>query len=170
MKILIVDDDVQVLRWLGNAFTTTLRGYLVLTAMTANQGLNLIKQERPDVIVMDVRLGPVSGMDLLEDYANYMKDYSPAVIVITAYDDEKAKKRAEELKVDAFLLKPFRQEVLLSATLKAIKKQLELKLRSIDFMLKGFESSQKDVSGSYDFLDEKRRNRSSGKPEQDSER
>ena len=166
MKILIVDDDMEVIRWLGNAFTTLLKGYLVLTATTANQGLNFIKSEKPEVIIMDVRLGPLSGMALLEDYSQHVKDYFPSVIVISAYDDEAAKKRSEALKVDAFLLKPFHQDVLLRETLRAIKKQLETKLRSVDLALKGFEAKQNAVAGSHDFLKDRLDKRSNTKKEE----
>ena len=136
VKILIVDDDLEIVRVLGNAFTTMLRGYQVFTALTANQGLNYIKQERPDIIIMDVRLGPVSGMDLLEDYPKHTQDYRPHLIVITAYDDEKAKKRAEELKVAAYLQKPFSQELLLITVFESVKKYHDSHSQNAEFILK----------------------------------
>lgn len=139
IKILIVDDDLEIVRFLGTTFTTLLKDYLVLTATTANAGLNYIKREKPDVIIMDVRLGPKSGMDLLEDYPKYMQDYCPRIIVITAYDDEKAKKKAEELKVDAFLRKPFEQNELLSKVFRSIEACLENELRNVQFAGRAFE-------------------------------
>lgn len=166
MKILVVDDDVEVVRWIGNAFTTLMEGYLMLTATTANQGLNFIKGEKPEVIIMDVRLGPVSGMDLLEDYTKHSKGYRPSMIVITAYEDEAAKKRAEALKVDAYLRKPFSRQELLAAILRAIRRQYELKIHSVDLVLKGLEATPKNVSGSHDFLEEKSRERKKDNPDQ----
>lgn len=145
MKILIVDDDVDVIRSLGNAFTTLLKGYQVFTAMTANQGLNIIKREQPEAIVMDVRLGPVSGMDLLADYGKYIKDYRPRVIVITAYDDEKAEKQAEELKVDAYLRKPFNQDELYDAVTNSLAEYHESQARSLRLLQKGFQKKKKAV-------------------------
>ena len=157
MKILIVDDDVDVIRSLGNAFTTLLRGYQVFTALTANQGLNIIKREQPDVIVMDVRLGPISGMDLLEDYSKHIKDYRPRVIVITAYDDEKAKKRAEELEVDAYLRKPFSQDELYAAVLNSLAEYHESQAAMIRRLLKSFEHKNKAVDTADKELKEKLR-------------
>ena len=144
LKILIVDDDLEIVRSLGNAFTTMLRGYQVFTAITGNQGLNYIKQEKPEIIIMDVRLGPVSGMDLLEDYPKHAQDYHPHIIVITAYDDERAKKRAEELKVDAYLQKPFPQEILLIKVLESIKKYHDSGSRNVDFALRAFRRKLED--------------------------
>lgn len=154
LKILIVDDDLEIVRVLGNAFTTMLRGYQVFTATTANQGLNYIKQEKPEVIIMDVRLGPISGMDLLEDYPKHTQDFRPHLIVITAYDDEKAKKRAEELKVDAYLRKPFSQKRLVVTVFESIKKYHESETRNVDFALQALrrklddqDDTQKGLSG-----------------------
>jgi len=138
-----VDDDLEVVRYLGNTFTTLLQGYLVLTATTANQGLNFIKAEKPDVIVMDVRLGPASGMDLLEDYPKHIQGYKPHLIVITAYDDEKVKRRAEELKVDAYLPKPFSREMLLDAVLGSLENYHESHLQMIHFARRAFRDKGK---------------------------
>lgn len=157
MKILVVDDDVDVLRSIGNAFTTLLKGYLVLTATTANQGLNFIKQEKPEVIIMDVRLGPLSGMDLLEDYPKHTGGYTPRVIVITAYDDERVRRRAKELSVEAFIMKPLRKNTLLAAALGAIKKQLLSELGSVELALKAFEGEQTGITQADEYLDLKKR-------------
>ena len=155
MKILVVDDDVEVLRSLGNTFTTLLRGYLVLTAMTANQGLSLIKEQKPEIIVMDVRLGPISGMDLLEDYPRHMQDYHPRVVVITAYDDESAKKRAADLKVDAFLLKPFTKDVLLSTVFSSIENYYEGELKMVRLAKQAFQKKDAARQQTRDELNKK---------------
>jgi len=91
VKILVVDDDLGVLDSLGSIFTTLMQGYLVLNATSANQGLSIIKEQKPDIIIVDVRLGPKSGMDLISDYYAWINQqksgYKPVFIVITAYDD-----------------------------------------------------------------------------------
>lgn len=142
IRILIVDDDLVILRSLGTTFTTLLRGYLLLKATTANEGLNFIKEHRPEIIIMDVRLGADSGMDLLEDYPKHTQDYKPRMIVITAYKDERAEKRAEELKVDAYLRKPFSQETLVITVLESIEKYHESELRNVRFALQALRSKQ----------------------------
>ena len=161
VKVLIVDDDLQIIRTIGNAFTTLIRGYQLFTATTANQGLNYIKQEKPDVIIMDVRLGPASGMDLLEDYPKHIKDYRPHIIVITAYRDEKAEKRAQELKVDAFLYKPFRSEALLIETVKSVIKYHESEISEAKFILKALEGKLGKSEQTNQELDEKLKEESS---------
>lgn len=154
-KILIVDDDVQVLKTLGNTFTTLIEGYLVLTATTANAGLNYIKKESPEIIIMDVRLGPASGMDLLEDYPKHTQGYRPHMIIITAYDDEKVKERAQAIGVDAFLLKPFEKGELQRAVLQSVKKYHLDRAGHIDFLLKAVGEAPRKETKSREYLDEK---------------
>lgn len=137
VKILVVDDDVEVLKSIGNMFTYLMKGYLVLNATSANQGLAMLKEQMPDIIIVDVRLGPSSGMDLISDYGRWIKDkqmssYQPVVIVITAYEDADVKKRAEEYNVDAFLMKPFTKETIIHAVIDGISKVLHRELSMLD--------------------------------------
>src|SRR3989338_3169618 len=131
IKILIVDDDISVIRSIGKTFTTMTQGFLVLTATSANEGLAMLKEQRPDVVLLDVRLGPNSGMDLLKDFNEYFKQptnrkYEPRYIVITAYPDEQTEKEAREtFHVDAFLMKPVKDEDIRRVVMKSIQKILE---------------------------------------------
>ncbi len=155
ISILIVDDDLGVVNTLGNAFTTLLRGYLVLTATSANQGLNYIKEQKPELIIMDVRLGPMSGMDLLEDYPKHTQNYRPRMIVITAYPDEKVEKRARELGVDGFLMKPFEKEELLSAAFRSLENYHESQARTVRFARQAFEKKGEGLGRAEGVLDKK---------------
>ena len=136
IKILIVDDDLEIVTMLGKTFTTTLEGYLVLTATSANAGLTMLKEERPDVVILDVRLGPQSGMDLLEDFNRYVASqrgrHRPRFIVITAYPDEEVKKQAlEKYKVDAFLMKPLNPLEMKKKVIESLRKILETELSNL---------------------------------------
>jgi len=140
IKILIVDDDLKIVTMLSKTFTTMLQGYLVLTATSANAGLNMLKSERPDVVVLDVRLGPESGMDLLRDFNNYLGETQqrrPRFIVITAYADEKVKKEAlETYKVDAYLIKPFDPKEIRYRVAESISKILETEMKGLSVYAK----------------------------------
>lgn len=135
-KILTVDDDVTVIETIEKMFTTMLDGFKTENAMSANAGMSKIRQERPDVIIVDVRLGEKSGMDLVADFHDKAKQqqYQPVFIVITAFDDEGPKKLADKYKVAAFIKKPFKQERLLHEVLDAVSMVMHNKLRYIDQM------------------------------------
>jgi len=130
ITLLIVDDDINVLSSLGKTFTTMTQGFLVLSATSANEGYAMLKERRPDVVVLDIRLGSKSGMDLLKDFDNYFNEplnrkYKPRFIVITAYPDEKIRKEAEEIyHVDAFLMKPFNDSEIRRAVVTSVQKIL----------------------------------------------
>lgn len=131
IPLLVIDDDINVLSMLERTFTTMAQGFSVLTATTANGGLTMLKEKRPAIVIVDVRLGPKSGMDLLKDFAGYFNDvlnrkYTPRYIVITAYPDEKIEKEAREVyKVDAFLMKPFKGEDIRRAVAISLEKALQ---------------------------------------------
>lgn len=140
-KILIVDDDIQVLKALGKTFTTILPGYLLLTATSGNEGLNMIKSQNPDVVVIDVRLGSESGMDLVKEFHTHASEKwrkSPRFIVITAYRNAEIEKDAiEKYKVDKFLIKPFVdgeiEEAVLGSLENAVKEDNERDMKQISF-------------------------------------
>ncbi len=136
IKILVVDDDVNVLTTFSKSFTTIMSGYLVLTATSANAGIIMMKSERPDVIVLDVRLGPISGMDLLRDFNWWLDENKildrPRFVVMTAYPDEAAKREAlEKYKVDAFVMKPFEPKEIRRQVLRSVLRVLERKRQSV---------------------------------------
>lgn len=131
VPILVIDDDIDVLSMLETSFTTVNRGFSVFTATTANGGYVLLKEKRPAIVILDVRLARTSGMDLLKDFAKYFEQRSnirdtPRYIVITAYPDERIEKEAREVyKVDAFLLKPFTGEQIRRAVAFSLEKALQ---------------------------------------------
>lgn len=131
IPLLVIDDDINVLSMLERTFTTMAQGFSVLTATTANGGYAILKEKRPAIVIVDVRLGPKSGMDLLKDFAGYFSEplnrkYTPRYIVITAYSDEQVEKEAREVyKVDAFLMKPFHGEDIRRAVAFSLEKVLQ---------------------------------------------
>ncbi|OGX05272.1 MAG: hypothetical protein A3G87_06695 [Omnitrophica bacterium RIFCSPLOWO2_12_FULL_50_11] len=140
-KILIVDDDIEILRALGKTFTTILPGYLLLTATSGNEGLNMVKLQNPDVVIVDVRLGSESGMDLVKEFHTHSKQKwskPPRFIVITAYQDKQIMKEAiETYQVDKFLIKPFVsgeiEEAVLESLEKCTKESYEKAMTAITF-------------------------------------
>lgn len=80
-KILIVDDEESIRILYAEEFTA--EGYEVITSGDGSRLLDLIEQERPDLIVLDIILGEYSGLDLLQDIRNTY--YNLPVILCTAY-------------------------------------------------------------------------------------
>ena len=146
ITILIVDDDLNLVTLLDKTFTTMLQGYLVLKATSANAGMSMLKEQKPDIVILDVRLGPESGMDLLADYYGYLQTqsgrYRPRFIVITAYPDESVRNQAlEHYKVDAFLMKPFDAGEILQTVTESVRKVLETAIKNLPIFRKNATSA-----------------------------
>ncbi len=80
-KILVVDDEKSIQMLYADELTK--EGYEVISSGDGSRLLELIEQETPDLIVLDIRLGEFSGLDLLQDIRN--TNYDLPVILCTAY-------------------------------------------------------------------------------------
>lgn len=101
-RVLLVDDEPKVLESLSEALAA--EGLEVLTAESAEQALGLVASRKPEVILSDVRMPGVSGLELLR----LVKDRAPSVdvIVMTAYDDMPTVVEAMREGASDFLTKP----------------------------------------------------------------
>lgn len=102
-KLLIIDDEVGIIEEVRDFFAE--EGFDVQTADSGKDGIKLIKEFQPDVLILDIKLPDISGLDVLK----ICKSSSPAtkVIVVTGYVDQGIIDEAERLGRDAFLQKPF---------------------------------------------------------------
>ncbi|MHA2062728.1 MAG: response regulator, partial [Candidatus Sifarchaeia archaeon] len=64
-KILIVDDDVDALELMHELFEG--KGYQPSTATNGLEALNLIREDEPDMVITDIRMPDMDGMQLLEE-------------------------------------------------------------------------------------------------------
>ncbi len=117
IKILIVDDEPGIVEEI-NSFLAE-EGYEIRTADTANEGIRVFKNFKPDVILLDMKLPDQPGIEVLR----IVKQLSPAtkVIVNTGYVDQKMIDEAEALGRDAFLQKPFNLERLVEEIQSVLK-------------------------------------------------
>ena len=107
-KLVIVDDEAGIIDEVRDFFTE--EGYDVHTADTGKDGIECIERVQPDVVLLDIKLPDMSGLDVLR----WVKAKFPAirVIVNTGYVDQAIIDDAAVLGRDAFLQKPFDLEVL----------------------------------------------------------
>ncbi len=105
-KILIVDDEGGIVEEVKIYFEE--EGFIVFTADTCKDGIEILAREKPDILLLDMKLPDMSGLNVLKA----SKTTSPytKVIVNTGYVDQSAIDEAERLGRDAFLQKPFNLE------------------------------------------------------------
>lgn len=102
-KLLIVDDEEGIVEEVKDFFLE--EGFEVATADTGKGGMDCIKTMKPDIVLLDIKLPDISGLQVLK----MCKEISPntKVIVNTGYVDQSIIDEAEKLGRDAFLQKPF---------------------------------------------------------------
>ena len=102
--VLIVEDDAETREFLQDAILAP-AGYRVLTASDGQEGLERALTEEPDIILLDLMLPRLSGLDLLDLLQQQLRHIP--VIILTAYGSERAIIKAFDLGAKSFLQKPF---------------------------------------------------------------
>lgn len=100
--ILIVDDEAQILRFLGHALTAA--GYDTCTAATGAEALRQVASRKPDLMILDLGLPDTDGKSVIEALR---QTSAMPVIVLSARDQEMEKIMALDLGADDFVAKPF---------------------------------------------------------------
>jgi DNA-binding NtrC family response regulator len=116
-KLLIVDDEPNLRYSLKKSLETS--QLAVITAATAREGIEVVGREKPDVIILDVRLPDMSGLDAFE--VIHKIDARIPVIIITAYSTTETAIEAIKRGAFEYLLKPVEFERLLNTVNSAIE-------------------------------------------------
>jgi DNA-binding response OmpR family regulator len=118
--ILIVDDDYELSDGIRAVLET--QGHKVIQARDGQQGQQLIYQQRPDLVILDMMMPRKGGYPVLEHFRD--KKDAPPIIMITANEGSRHKAYAEYLGVVDYIRKPFAMERLLEAIDKGLKGEL----------------------------------------------
>jgi len=117
-NILLIDDDALMRRSLG--FNLEQAGFQVLTAASAEDGLALARRTPPDLVLLDINLPGMDGLDALR---RFREDIKAPVIFVTARRRELDQVLGLELGADDYITKPFDFNVLL-ARIKAVLRRV----------------------------------------------
>ncbi|MCX5668098.1 MAG: response regulator [Candidatus Omnitrophica bacterium] len=96
-KIVAIDDEVEFIDMIKSYFEP--RGYDITVAIRGTRGIELVKEKKPDVVLMDLKMPGIDGDEVLSLLKSM--DPSPKVIFVTAYDDG-GKTKARLLKMGAY--------------------------------------------------------------------
>jgi two-component system KDP operon response regulator KdpE len=121
LRVLIVDDEPPIRKLLRMGLST--QGYQILEAPNGKTALELTA-EKPDLIILDLGLPDVQGLDLLRTIR--ARDEKVAIVVLSSRGDEAAKVQALDLGADDYVTKPFGTEELLARMRAALRHQLQV--------------------------------------------
>lgn len=115
--ILIVDDEASIRELLK--FNLQKEGYHVLEAETGTDGLSIAKNEKPDLVVLDLMLPGLDGLEICRNLKSQQNTAGIPIIMLTAKNEEIDKIIGLELGADDYLTKPFSPRELV-ARIKAV--------------------------------------------------
>lgn len=115
-RILVIDDESQIQKLLKVALTS--HGYEVGEAATAQQGLSETAVFRPDIIILDLGLPDMDGLEVMTRLREWTKT---PVIILSAKEQEKDKILALDAGADDYLTKPFGMGELLARIRAALR-------------------------------------------------
>jgi len=121
-KILIVDDE-EVAR-ISLSDILRLEGFTVQAAGSGEEAVNILQQEDFDVMLLDLRMPGMGGLDVLENVIDHLPDLQ--VIVMTAHGSMDSAIQALRFRVHDYLLKPISPDQILSSIKSALERREEL--------------------------------------------
>jgi two-component system KDP operon response regulator KdpE len=122
MRVLVVDDEPDVVESVRLGFTLQWREVDVLGANTGDEALDIVEHEHPDIVLLDVGLPGIDGFEVLRQIRAFS---DVPIVMLTARDDAMDKVKGLELGADDYVTKPF-NHLELMARVKAVLRRLEM--------------------------------------------
>ena len=121
MRILVVDDEPDVIKVITMSLNMRQPAWEVIGAQDGQEALERIETEHPDVVLLDVGLPEMSGFEVLKTVRLFS---DVPIIMLTVRDDEQSKVQGLELGADDYVTKPFSHLELL-ARVRAVLRRAE---------------------------------------------
>lgn len=118
--VVVADDDPRLLRLVQ--FNLQQSGYRVLTAPDGNRALRLAETENPDLLLLDIRMPLMDGLEVCQRVRNFS---TVPIIIVTAKDSEEDKVAGLDVGADDYLTKPFAAPELM-ARVRAVLRRAKL--------------------------------------------
>ncbi len=146
-KILIVDDNPQVLRLLKIFLSKAGKGYEIISAGNGEEAYNLALKENPDLIISDVMMPQMDGIE----FCMLIRENSPIptvpFIFLTSFEDQETELRGFRAGADDYLTKPVDRKQLLTRVDELLKRKMNLEqVQSTTKQNKGFAGDLKELS------------------------
>jgi DNA-binding response OmpR family regulator len=110
-KILVVDDEKDIAESIQNILIRG--GYEVVVALDGEEALVKVKEDNPDIILLDLILPKLNGYEVLKEIKTKFKDKWRPVIIVSAKTELESVQKCYGLEADHYLTKPYTAENLL---------------------------------------------------------
>jgi len=122
-KILVVDDEEDILELLR--FNLSREGYQVLCAVSGEEALRLVPSEIPSLIVLDLMLPGIDGLEVTRRLKNDPKAKSIPIVMLTAKGEEADIVTGLELGADDYITKPFSPRILVARVRAVLRRKVK---------------------------------------------
>jgi two-component system, OmpR family, KDP operon response regulator KdpE len=121
LRVLVIDDEPPIRKLLRVGLSA--HGYQIMEASSGKMALELLGEQRPDLIVLDLGLPDMQGHELL--CTMRARNDSVPIVVLSSRDDEAGKVQALDSGADDYVTKPFGMDELLARMRAALRHQLQ---------------------------------------------
>ncbi len=127
-RILIIEDDEEILRVLNRVLTY--EGYIVDTALTGKAGLTLAGEQRPDLVILDLMLPNMDGLDVCR---RLQKLGNQPILILTAKDTLEDQVKGLDSGADDYMVKPFEIDELLARIRALLRRTAADRIKILEF-------------------------------------
>ena len=128
-KVLVIEDDPALM--FGLRENLEMEGYMVLTAVDGELGLELARRERPDLIVLDIMLPGLNGFQICRELRE--DEFDMPIMMLTALGQEEDVVKGLNLGADDYLTKPFSIKVLLARVRNFLRRYRQAEVEIVTF-------------------------------------
>jgi DNA-binding response OmpR family regulator len=141
IKVLLVDDEEAFVNTLAQRLK--MRELLVDTVYDGEQALSFIKKTEPDVIVLDLKMPGLHGIEVLREVKKFKQQIQ--VIILTGHGTEKDEAEAKKLGGFDFLRKPADIDLLVVKIKEAYSEKIERAMTAITFAEEGMHDTARKI-------------------------
>ncbi len=134
MKVLVIEDTQEVLDIISLCLSVRWPDSNVVATPSGSTGLDLFRSESPDLVLLDLGLPDLDGMDVLE---HIRKVSSVPIIIVTGRGEEKSRVKGLEGGADDYIVKPFSHNELLARIRAVMRRGVRKSAQSDDGVVKG---------------------------------
>ena len=110
-KILVIDDEEYIVKMLALKLKEV--GYDCISCVTTQEGIKAAKEQKPNLIIMDIMMPNINGLEATEILKNDPDTSDIPVIILSAKSLEEDQEKAREIGADGFISKPILPQKLL---------------------------------------------------------
>jgi signal transduction histidine kinase/ligand-binding sensor domain-containing protein/DNA-binding response OmpR family regulator len=118
LSLLAVDDDIQLLKYIRQIFADK---FIIYEATNGNEALAIAKKNTPDIIISDISMSGMNGIELCKNIKNLPSLSHIPVILLTGSSSKETELKSIEKGADDYITKPFEKEFLLAKVCNILK-------------------------------------------------